>query len=197
MVSRVDQYKRQGRYIATKLFKPPVSSVCVDCDEVLKLEMHHEDNDTHNNTPENIVFLCHRCHLRRHRKRGDVGSRSRLTKAQIATIKDKSTNLSQYARTLGMCEAYFHRVRRGARNPIPIDARQPFTVPVGWEYKDRRGKPRALSVAQVQEILTPQPTLGEVRAEEFSKQFKCTTGTIYKARGRYGCYSDKVYDLPL
>lgn len=194
MVSRVDQYKRQGRQIAHRLYESPKRGICVDCNKIAMVEMHHIDNNTHNNDPENVVFLCHRCHLRRHRKRGDVGSRSKLTKAQIAKIKDKSVNLSEYARDLGMCRSYLQRIRVGDKNPIPIDARVSLSIPTGWEYKDLRGKPRALTVAQVKEILRPQPTLGTKKALEFTKSFNCSIATIYKARMRRACYADSIYD---
>ena len=195
MVSRLDQYKRQGRQIAHRLYKSPRQGKCPDCEEVKTIEMHHKDNNPHNNDSDNVVFLCHRCHLRRHRQRGDVGSRSTLTRVQIAKIRDKSTNLSEYARTLGMCRSYLQRIRVGDKNPIPIDTREPLLVPASWLYKDMRGKPRALDVAQVKDILKPQPTLGRKKALEFAKSFNCHLTTIYKARMRHGCYSDAVYNI--
>ncbi len=194
MLSRLDQYKRQGRYTASKLYKPPKDGKCPDCNKAIKLELHHKDNNPHNNDPDNVMFLCHRCHLRRHRQRGDVGSYSKLTTAQIAKIKDKSTNLTEYSLVVDLCQGYLQRIRVGDRNPTAIDDRKPLEVPTGWEYKDMRGKPRALTVAQVKEILKPRPTLGTKRAKEFAKRFKCNLSTIYKARMRRACYADSIYD---
>lgn len=44
---------------------------CPDCDrtvdECRSFDVHHKDGDVHNGRPENLVALCRRCHIWRHR----------------------------------------------------------------------------------------------------------------------------------
>lgn len=46
------------------------SYTCPDCDRGLdrvdEFDVHHEDGDPFNNKLENLIALCHRCHMWRH-----------------------------------------------------------------------------------------------------------------------------------
>ena len=149
MDKRTKQYRMLGRYEAKRLFPIATGTACTSCRVAAATDRHHVDGNTHNNTQQNVVFLCHRCHLRRERKDRRVGSRSRLTTAQI----------------------------------------QP-----DFAWKDRRGKPRALSVEQVKSICSHTPTLGRKRAIDYAGMYNVSVATIFAARGRQGCYTDSIYD---
>jgi 5-methylcytosine-specific restriction endonuclease McrA len=38
-----------------------------------RLGVHHRDRDKHNQMPENLEILCHRCHMQDHAKHGETG----------------------------------------------------------------------------------------------------------------------------
>ena len=52
-----------------RAWKLSVSPICQDCLEKGKVtpakEVHHNDGNPRNNTPENLKSLCHSCHSRR------------------------------------------------------------------------------------------------------------------------------------
>lgn len=52
--------RRSGRSRALRLY--PTIGPCVLCGDP-KSERHHMDDDTTNNTPENILPLCRKCHM--------------------------------------------------------------------------------------------------------------------------------------
>lgn len=53
---------KSGRTRAGRMF--PAKPQCESCGEIGKrIDRHHVDGDTLNNTPENIQFLCRRCHM--------------------------------------------------------------------------------------------------------------------------------------
>jgi hypothetical protein len=43
----------------------PMPDLCEDCHTAPPLDRHHVDGNTNNNAPENIAFLCRRCHQKR------------------------------------------------------------------------------------------------------------------------------------
>lgn len=58
--------KRMRQYIINKVGK----CQCCGFDEVL--DLHHADQNHHNNSPENLVVLCPNCHAKVHRLKKDV-----------------------------------------------------------------------------------------------------------------------------
>jgi hypothetical protein len=68
----------QGRYqrIAREI-KP---QVCETCGTVEGLCVHHVDKDHTNNTAENLMMLCNRCHMILHHNAGDIGPQKWATK---------------------------------------------------------------------------------------------------------------------
>lgn len=53
--------KEAGRQRAQKLYKLPDN--CERCGSTKSIERHHKDENTLNNAPENIAFLCRKCHM--------------------------------------------------------------------------------------------------------------------------------------
>lgn len=51
---------KAGRKRALRMY--PDIGPCTECG-ASKAERHHRDENTANNTPENIAFLCRRCHM--------------------------------------------------------------------------------------------------------------------------------------
>jgi 5-methylcytosine-specific restriction endonuclease McrA len=41
---------------------------CADCEATVHLEVHHLDGDPQNNRAENLLTLCDKCHMERHRQ---------------------------------------------------------------------------------------------------------------------------------
>ena len=37
------------------------------------LGVHHKDRDKHNQSPDNLIILCHRCHMQEHAEQGETG----------------------------------------------------------------------------------------------------------------------------
>jgi len=191
MDKRTKQYYDIGRLEAKRLYSLD-GVACLDCGRPAA-HRHHADGDTHNNTPSNVALLCHRCHLRRERQEHKVGSRTRLTLAQIERIKGNES-IRQLSQEIGMTEAYLRRIRNGEKNPKPVETDTPFVIPDDFQWRERRGKRRSLTVTQVREILSYQPTLGRVNAERLALKFNVGIASIWKARSRSGCYSDCIYD---
>jgi hypothetical protein len=54
--------ERSGRTRALRLY-PKTPGCCDRCGQRKRLDRHHEDENTANNSPENIAFLCRRCHM--------------------------------------------------------------------------------------------------------------------------------------
>ena len=52
---------RAGRMQAKAAF--PIEGLCRRCEQVPARDRHHQDGDVFNNTPENILLVCRRCHL--------------------------------------------------------------------------------------------------------------------------------------
>lgn len=50
---------RGGRTRALRAFSPQPCEIC----GAGKVDRHHRDGDTANNAPDNIGFLCRRCHM--------------------------------------------------------------------------------------------------------------------------------------
>lgn len=69
--SKPSSIKARGNKLCRKLY-PVLPDQCELC-ESPATDRHHKDQDTFNNAPENIQFLCHPCHLKvdnpRHRGR--------------------------------------------------------------------------------------------------------------------------------
>jgi len=38
-----------------------------------RLDVHHKNRDKHDQSPENLEILCHRCHMREHATAGETG----------------------------------------------------------------------------------------------------------------------------
>ena len=53
--------ERGGRSRALRAFQAPLA--CEGCGETKPLDRHHKDDNTANNSRENIAFLCRKCHM--------------------------------------------------------------------------------------------------------------------------------------
>lgn len=63
-------YKNGLWILYNKLRKGKVKSKCMDCSIELKgrkMHIHHLDKNRNNNSPENLLILCSKCHGQRHR----------------------------------------------------------------------------------------------------------------------------------
>jgi hypothetical protein len=66
----------------TQRMYPLEGKHCNRCPTDAKPQRHHRDRDRSNNSPENVEFLCHKCHERDHIEAGDWGRmKPRLTMA--------------------------------------------------------------------------------------------------------------------
>ena len=184
-------YKSLGRQEAKRLYPIQDGDVCVDCTKPAT-DHHHIDGNTHNNTADNVLKLCRVCHLRRERKDRRVGSHTRLTRQQINRIKYSRIAVSKLADEYGMSICYIQRIRTGKRNPIPVDEVSTTVVPAGFVPRPQ-GKPRALSTDQVKHLIA-LPILGKVTHIKLCQEWQTSKATLYKARGRRGCYADSIYD---
>lgn len=55
---------RAGRRTARRTFRDPTP--CTVCGAVANLVRHHRNENTSDNSPENIAWLCRSCHMRHH-----------------------------------------------------------------------------------------------------------------------------------
>ena len=81
--------ERSGRSRALRAF--PEIGPCVDCGSD-KAERHHQDHNTANNEPSNIVALCRSCHVKRHHAVGGdyrAAALANLEKAKEARWADR------------------------------------------------------------------------------------------------------------
>jgi len=46
----------------------PGAKVCVECGSWFRLGVHHKDGNHSNNNPDNLQWLCHNCHVRKHNR---------------------------------------------------------------------------------------------------------------------------------
>ena len=188
---RLKQYNAQGGTEAKRLWPVLEGALCAECKKALATDRHHVDGDRHNNDRNNLRFLCHVCLCAKLSQAHRTGPRSKLTAAQIERIKKHKGDLRDLSKELGFCEGYFKQIRCGVRSPKGADTYETPFVPAHFV---RNGPPRALSVAQVKEILSYQPTLGNKNAHRLAKSFNVCLTIIFRARGRYGCYAEDMYN---
>jgi hypothetical protein len=198
-MNEVKKYKEAGRRIAKKLYPIDDNMICEMCEKRKATDHQHIDGNTYNNTIENIKKVCRSCHLKEDHKLGNHPNQTKLTQKQIDFIRaiPKGTTIliqQKYADKFGISLSHFGKIKRGCRVPIPRPKKynEP-EIPVGWQARPI-GKPRSLSIKQVLKILSYSPALGVKNAKKLSEQFGVTVTSIYKARGRQGCYSDSIYD---
>ena len=86
----------QGRAIARRMNNRILNKVaCEKCGSMSKkLDIHHKDSNTSNNSPENLMALCRSCHNLIHRQKG---------KCQICGKPVKG---------LGYCEKHYQRFKK-------------------------------------------------------------------------------------
>jgi 5-methylcytosine-specific restriction endonuclease McrA len=53
--------KESGNCRAIRMY--PSIGTCQRCKEKQAVDRHHRDGNTANNNPENVLFLCRRCHI--------------------------------------------------------------------------------------------------------------------------------------
>ena len=66
-----------GRYRARKIWGFLLQEPCEGCGADAH-DLHHRDHDPRNNTRDNIVVLCRRCHMQRDGRRAALIKRNRL-----------------------------------------------------------------------------------------------------------------------
>lgn len=59
---------KSARYRAVRRY-PVEGNACAHCGKTAQIR-HHENENTYDNRPENIVFLCRSCHMKEHHARG-------------------------------------------------------------------------------------------------------------------------------
>lgn len=180
-------YRKAGERECKRKFPITGESLCVNCGSQKLVDHHHLDGDPCNNDPDNVVIICRKCHLRLHRKNRDVGRRTRLTAEDIAGIKVSKLSKWELARAYEISPSYANRIRSGKKNPAPV--RQGFVVPPGWKPR-ARGKRRSLTYAQVR-VIRKAKTLSVKRCLELARRYNCCRATIWKARSKTGCYSER------
>ena len=62
-----------GHYRTRSLY--PVDGMCRDCESKPAQDIHHVDRNSRNIEFSNLAFLCHYCHMQRHKRAGDGGGR--------------------------------------------------------------------------------------------------------------------------
>lgn len=64
--------------------KDPIKDqVCEDCGKPAQIH-HHRNEDTYDNSPENVAYLCRSCHMKEHHARGA------FRKAPLTQLTDKA-----------------------------------------------------------------------------------------------------------
>lgn len=83
-----------GRRRAQAMY--PIAPTECPCERwAAKMHRHHKDGNTHNNAPENIAWLCPRCHKRQHpNPTGERHWNAKLTQAQADTLRRLATKPS-------------------------------------------------------------------------------------------------------
>lgn len=46
---------------------------CQACGKTGRLDIHHQNRNKHDHSPENLMVLCHRCHMQEHARSGETG----------------------------------------------------------------------------------------------------------------------------
>ena len=106
--------------------------------------------------------------------------RSKLTQSDLDRIMNLEA-IGTLAIEFDLHPSYLRKIRAGVANPKPY-------VPVKAAVLRSPGKPRSLSadaVAFIQSI----PVWGGYRCMELMKEHGVSKATIYKVRGRKGCYA--------
>lgn len=52
--------------LARKVAEAFHDKVCAECGSIEFLEVHHKDSNPFNNNPDNLEFLCKKCHAQKH-----------------------------------------------------------------------------------------------------------------------------------
>jgi transposase-like protein len=96
---------------------PLQGRVCEGCG-VAATERHHRDGNPTNNIPENIAFVCHRCHMemdgRLQRLRGRHGP-PKLTWEIVREIRTSTESQKDIARQLGVDPSTISVIQSGKR----------------------------------------------------------------------------------
>ena len=198
-MNEIKKYKNAGRKVAKELYPIDDNAICEICEVRKATDHHHIDTNTHNNEMNNVKKLCRSCHLKEDHRLGNHPNQTRLNQKQIDFIRalpKGATILIQqkYADKFGISLSYFGKIKRGCKMPIPRPKKYSEPeIPGDWQSQPT-GKPRALSIKQVKEILSYKPVLGQKNAKRLSKKFNVCLSSIYKALGRQDCYSDSIYD---
>jgi len=188
MNERTRRYLKEGREEAKRLFPLP-ECLCI-CGKEKVSDRHHVDANTHNNQTNNVVFYCHKCHLRIERQNSRVGNHTKLTQEQISRIKTSGEEIGVLAAELCYDPGSLRRIRNGERTPVPYSE---IVVPYDWvdnvvNGKQVRFRSQALSADQVKELRSYM-FMRRKLAEHYAKQWNVTVSTIYKAKGGYGGYA--------
>lgn len=75
-----------------------MSNKCNKCGSNINVEIHHIDKDTTNNSPNNLILLCRKCHRRLHKDMRPkmITTTIRITSTQKQWIDDNYIKLSLY-----------------------------------------------------------------------------------------------------
>lgn len=117
------------------------SLTCEECGINGRTERHHKDDNTLNNSRENIQFVCRKCHMlldgrlnkmeaigRKGREannmgRGERNSHAKLTEKQVVEIRSSNESPSILGKRYGISSSHIYSIREGRawRHTLDLD----------------------------------------------------------------------------
>lgn len=107
-----------------------MTAACGNCGSESQLNLHHNDKDRTNNSPENLQTLCAPCHTRWHWAHDKKPWRRRSASCEVC---------GKPAKRLGLCETHRTRLRRYG-SPYLVRRK----IGSSWVLLEDRGMPNGL-----------------------------------------------------
>jgi hypothetical protein len=60
--------RKQTEYLKLAYITYKNAKICVKCYSTINIVVHHKNNDFTDNKEHNLQILCHRCHIKHHKK---------------------------------------------------------------------------------------------------------------------------------